>query len=238
MDELPAMKGLDMETLTHELPAIDGSVLETTTTTLVDEVPDVETMKTERLDHASYNETLGQQPNAIDLPESTFMIVGGWNTNKLVQIYDINRKSFKPLKSTLYERDGSTIVKINNHVYTAGGLRSNFVECLDLNQVDGDWYKLASMNEQRQFAASAVLNDQMCVAGGSDGVNALSSVELYNPVVNIWTNIASMQTKRWQHALVSYNGRLYTFGGGEKLLILNHLNSMKSYDPREENGNH
>ena len=48
--------------------------------------------------------------------------------------------------------------------------------------------------------------DQMCVAGGSDGVNALSSVELYNPVVNIWTNIASMQTKRWQHALVSYNG--------------------------------
>ena len=58
----------------------------------------------------------------------------------------------------MYERDGSTIVKINNHVYTAGGLRSNFVECLDLNQVDGDWYKLASMNEQRQFAASAVLN--------------------------------------------------------------------------------
>ncbi|XP_078492850.1 uncharacterized protein LOC144748400 [Ciona intestinalis] len=68
MDELPAMEGLDMEALTHELPAIDGSVLETTTTTLVDEVPDTDTMETERLDHASYNETLGQQLNAIDLP--------------------------------------------------------------------------------------------------------------------------------------------------------------------------
>ncbi|XP_078493168.1 receptor-interacting serine/threonine-protein kinase 1-like [Ciona intestinalis] len=32
MDELPATEGLDMEALTHELPAIDGSVLETTTT--------------------------------------------------------------------------------------------------------------------------------------------------------------------------------------------------------------
>ncbi|XP_078493109.1 kelch-like protein 12 [Ciona intestinalis] len=86
------------------------------------------------------------------------MIVGGWDKKKLVQIYDINRKSFKPLKSTLYERWGSTSVKINSHVYTAGGCRSNFVECLNLNQVDGDWYKVASMNERRQHAASAVLN--------------------------------------------------------------------------------
>ncbi|XP_078493102.1 receptor-interacting serine/threonine-protein kinase 1-like [Ciona intestinalis] len=68
MDELPATEDLDMEALTHELTAIDGSVLETTTTTLVNEVPDTDTMETERLDHASYNETLGQQLNAIDLP--------------------------------------------------------------------------------------------------------------------------------------------------------------------------
>ncbi|XP_078492767.1 kelch domain-containing protein 8A-like [Ciona intestinalis] len=162
------------------------------------------------------------------------MIVGGRKTEKLVQIYDINRKSFKTLKSTLYERYGSTSVKINNHVYTAGGLGYKFVECLNLNQVDGDWYKVASMNEQRWGAASAVLNDQMCVAGGMDGGgNMLSSVELYNTVVNIWTNIASMQTKRCQHSLVSYNGRLYTFGGSEKFLFSNHLNSMESYDPRE-----
>ncbi|XP_078493198.1 uncharacterized protein LOC144748749 [Ciona intestinalis] len=161
-----------------------------------------------------------------------FMIVGGRGTAKLVQIYDVVGKHLREIRSTLYERFGSTIVKINNHVYTAGGRRSNFVECLNLNQVDGDWTKVASMNEQRWYAASAVLNDQMCVAGGWDGDgNALSSVELYNPVVNIWTNIASMQTKRWQHALVCYNGRLYTFGGRNG--FLNYLNSMESYDPRE-----
>ncbi|XP_078493199.1 uncharacterized protein LOC144748750 [Ciona intestinalis] len=126
---------------------------------------------------------------------------------------------------------GSTSVKIDNHVYTAGGRSSNFVDCLNLNQVDGDWYKVAFMNKQHQYAASAVLNDQMCVAGGRDGGNnVLSSVELYNPVVNTWTHIAPMQTKRCQHALVCYNGRLYTFGGGE---FLNRLNSMESFDPRE-----
>nr|XP_026695383.1 receptor-interacting serine/threonine-protein kinase 1-like isoform X2 [Ciona intestinalis] len=95
-----------LETITQqmdELAAMKSLVLETTTTTLVDEVPDIETINTERLDHASYNETFGQQLNAIDLPESAFMIVGGWNTNKLVQIYDINRKSFKPLKVGLLQ---------------------------------------------------------------------------------------------------------------------------------------
>ncbi|XP_078493085.1 kelch-like protein 23 [Ciona intestinalis] len=137
------------------------------------------------------------------------MIVGGngYGTEKLVQIYDVVGKHLREIRSTLYERNGSTSVKINNHVYTAGGDETNFVERLNLNQVDDGWYKVASMNKQRQFAASAVLNDQMCVAGGRDGGNnILSSVELYNPVVNTWTNIASMQTKRRLHALVCYNG--------------------------------
>ncbi|XP_078492746.1 uncharacterized protein LOC144748368 [Ciona intestinalis] len=163
--------------------------------------------------------------------EATCMIVGAFESKYSVHIYDVNEKSFKICKPTLYERWDSTSVKINNHVYTAGGDKSNFVECLNLNQVDGVWYKVASMNKHRWCAASAVLNDQMCVAGGrDDDYNVLSSVELYNPVVNTWTNIASMKTKRYGHALVSYNGRLYTFGGRDSL---NRLNSMKSFDPRE-----
>ncbi|XP_078492582.1 kelch-like protein 12 isoform X2 [Ciona intestinalis] len=172
--------------------------------------------------------------NPVPAPEATFgfMIVGGYQgTEKLVQIYDIVGKHLREITSTLYERDGSTSVKINNHVYTAGGYGSNFVECLNLNQVDGDWYKVASMKEQRWRAASAVLNDQMCVAGGLDGGYTLSSVELYNPVVNTWTNIASMKTERRDHALVSYNGCLYSFGGEDD--YSNRFNSMESFDPRE-----
>ncbi|XP_078491021.1 kelch-like protein 12 [Ciona intestinalis] len=87
-----------------------------------------------------------------------FMIVGGRYINKLVQIYDVVGKHLRKIKSTLYERYGSTNVKINNHVYTAGGFRSNFVECLNLNQVNVGWNEVASMKEQRWSAASAVLN--------------------------------------------------------------------------------
>nr|XP_026692994.1 kelch-like protein 12 isoform X7 [Ciona intestinalis] len=231
-------------------------ILETTTTTLRGEVTDIDTLESEQLDLASYYEVSGQQLNARDLPEAACMIVGGWNTQKLVKIYDINRKSFKPLESTLYERYASTSVKINNHVYTAGGHRSKSVERLDLNQVDGGWNEVESMKKQRYLAASAVLNGQMCVAGGwhDGGSNIFSSVELYNPVVNTWTIIPSMKTKRFQHALVSYNGRLFAFGGGDTVgffyailgglgeiilgagsLLRNSTNisSMESFDPRE-----
>nr|XP_018672267.2 kelch-like protein 3 [Ciona intestinalis] len=89
------------------------------------------------------------------------------------------------------------------------------------------------MKEQRWRAASAVLNDQMCVAGGCGGSNIFSSVELYNPMVNTWTNIPPMKTERYQHALVSYNGRLYTFGGHDDPYSSKCLNSMESFDPRE-----
>uniref|UniRef100_H2Y0K4 Uncharacterized protein n=2 Tax=Ciona intestinalis TaxID=7719 RepID=H2Y0K4_CIOIN len=121
-----------------------------------------------------------QIPNTVAaVTKATCMIIGGFGENKnSVHIYDVNEKSFKICKPTLYERFGSTSVKINNHVYLAGGGRSNFVECLNLNQVDGDWNEVASMKEQRCHAASAVLKDQMCVAGGSIVYNVLSSVEL------------------------------------------------------------
>nr|XP_009859192.2 kelch-like protein 12 [Ciona intestinalis] len=212
--ELPAMEGLDMETLTDELTTTDGFSI------------DMEVSSVEDSDGNTIT------PQVDELPEAACLIVGGSNkVKKIVETYDVNKKSFKPRKSTLYERWGSTSVKINNHVYTAGDVGSNFVECLNLNQVDGDWYEVASMKEQRCGAASAVLNDQMCVTGGCGGSNILSSVDLYNPVVNTWTNIAPMKTERCEHALVSYNGRLFAFGG----VIGNPigLESMESYDPRE-----
>ncbi|XP_078493131.1 kelch domain-containing protein 8A-like [Ciona intestinalis] len=161
--EVSTMENSGAEALTHELPATDGSDMEVNI--VEDEKPIT--------------------PQMDELPGATCLIMGGGDeAEKIVETYDVNKKSFKPRKSTLYERYGSTSVKINNHVYSAGGLDSNFVECLDLNQDDADWKKVPSMNEKRLFAASAVLYEQMCVAGGMNKDEyILSSVELYDPVV-------------------------------------------------------
>ncbi|XP_078484732.1 kelch-like protein 12 isoform X4 [Ciona intestinalis] len=149
-----------------------------------------------------------------------FMVVGGTYEENLVYIYDVVGKHFREIMSTLYERWGSTSVKIRNHVYKAGGDETNSVECLDLNHFYIGWNKVSSMIEQRWFAASAVLNDQMYVTGGMNArYEALLSVEFYNPVINKWTYTALMKTKRYEHALVSYNGG-------------NELNSVERFNMR------
>nr|XP_002122376.3 kelch-like protein 12 isoform X1 [Ciona intestinalis] len=164
-----------------------------------------------------------------------FMVVGGTYEENLVYIYDVVGKHFREIMSTLYERWGSTSVKIHNHVYTAGGDETNSVECLNLNHFYIGWNKVSFMIEQRWFAASAVLNDQMYVTGGMNArYEALLSVEFYNPVINKWTYTALMKTKRYEHALVSYNGSLYAFGGYDGLIP---LNSMESFDPQKKKWN-
>nr|XP_018672354.1 probable serine/threonine-protein kinase roco5 isoform X3 [Ciona intestinalis] len=77
MDELPAMEGLDMEDLTHELTVIDGSDMEVSTmddsdgktiTSRVDELP------------------------VMDGSGSTCMIMGGYKQRKLLKLMTSTRK--------------------------------------------------------------------------------------------------------------------------------------------------
>jgi N-acetylneuraminic acid mutarotase len=59
-------------------------------------------------------------------------------------------------------------------------------------------------------------------------LNFLSSVEVYNPEVDKWEFVASMNTKRSRMALVTCNGRLYAFGGYDGQ---SNLNSVEFYCP-------
>lgn len=59
-------------------------------------------------------------------------------------------------------------------------------------------------------------------------MNFLSSVEVYNPEVDKWEFVASMNTKRSRMALVTCNGRLYAFGGYDGQ---SNLNSVEFYCP-------
>ena len=52
------------------------------------------------------------------------------------------------------------------------------------------------MTPCRYGCGAAVLGDNMFVAGGCDGAHRLSSLEIYDPVSNVWTAIEPMSDQR------------------------------------------
>ena len=76
--------------------------------------------------------------------------------------------------------------------------------------------------------AVAVLDGKLYAAGGlGAGYSALSSVERYDPALDVWEAVAPMAEARMAHAVAVLDGKLYAVSG------LNHgaLSSLERYDP-------
>ncbi len=79
----------------------------------------------------------------------------------------------------------------------------------------GSWLPAKSMNVARIYHSAVLLpSGKVLVAGGSDGVNALSSVELYDPVTDSWKFVRSMNSPRTSHsAVLLADGTVLVAGG-------------------------
>lgn len=76
---------------------------------------------------------------------------------------------------------------------------------------DGEWYKASKLRHQRDYAAAAVWNNTVIVAGST--YQPTNSVEQYDPVSNTCKEFPSMLVGRCYHALVNLNDTLYAIGG-------------------------
>lgn len=69
------------------------------------------------------------------------------------------------------------------------------------------------MNVARRYATATVLNKYICVAGGQNAdADDIASVELYNPALDEWVQLADMNQVRVEFALFELNGLLYAMG--------------------------
>ena len=72
------------------------------------------------------------------------------------------------------------------------------------------------------------------VLGGflDDGVDALGTVDVYDPMTDGWKQVSSMPTKRCAHGCVALDGKIYAIGGfnGDD----GTLNSADVYDPQSD----
>ena len=98
-------------------------------------------------------------------------------------------------------------------------------------KADNDFTYMGSLNTARYAHKATMLHSsKVLVAGGAYGVDiAISSAELYDPSVGIWTNTRSLSNARLHYTLTLLpNGKVLAAGG---LSSGNYLSSAELYDP-------
>ena len=80
--------------------------------------------------------------------------------------------------------------------------------------------------------AAAATGGKIYVTGGVTQGGTLSSVCVYDPQDDAWTQLASMGIARRYHASAAVGGKLYVFGGFD---AGGALSTVEAYDPASNN---
>lgn len=76
------------------------------------------------------------------------------------------------------------------------------------------------MNTARSRVGVAVVGGKLYSIGGFDGVARLATVECYNPVLDEWTTMSPMISKRSALAVAAVGENLYVIGGYDGITSL------------------
>ena len=79
--------------------------------------------------------------------------------------------------------------------------------------------------------AAAVMGGKIYVTGGLNQWIRQSSVYVYDPQADAWTQLTSMGTAREGHASAAVGGKLYVFGGYDGT---QRLSTAEVYDPASD----
>lgn len=176
-------------------------------------------------------------------------VIGGYNSNatpsvlKTVEVYDPHGGSggtgaWSTGTSLLTGRNGASAATLNGKIYVSGGYNGTsvlsstevFTPSGSTSSVSGSWATTGSLQAARDFHASAVLDGQLYVVGGFDGVSIFyNSVEAYNSATSTWSTVASLSNGRGGPGAAAMYGRIYAIGGGNT--IGSYLADVQTYTP-------
>jgi len=183
----------------------------------------------------AYNPAVGTWTSPLTLaampfPASSFVadVIGGkiyvyagnTNTGPVLMIYDPVSNSWTSSPVAAANIGIGAGAAVNSTLYSAGGCcvdskatPSNSL--LGYDSVAGAWISnLAPMPTARQNAAAVGLNGLLYVMGGRSATSDLPTVEAYNPNMDTWTILPSMNFSRSNHSAATINGIIYVFGPG------------------------
>jgi|SRR5215208_6966775 len=174
-------------------------------------------------------------------------LVEGGRTD-VVRVFDITSNQWSiapplpiPLDHTGVSTDGSKI-------YVVGGFRGRDMKVPSdrlfiYDSVQNNWQEGTPMPTARGALTADFINGVLYAVGGVGGLGdsrtPVATNEVYDPMLNSWSETTPMPTARHHHASVVANGQLYIIGGrilgdGVKSYIneaLTNLNDNEKFDP-------
>ena len=97
------------------------------------------------------------------------------------------------------------------------------------------WCRVASTLEKREYSCGVILKSRMFLFGGftsRESVDLSSSIEMYDPVSNIWTAIQNSSAPTCCYGVTSLNGSVYVIG------FQSHDRFLWIYDPDKNEWKH
>ncbi|XP_006883154.1 PREDICTED: kelch-like protein 33 [Elephantulus edwardii] len=125
-----------------------------------------------------------------------------------------------------------------SELYVCGGQdfysrSSTLASTLRWDPSQEEWEEKAPLCQARCLFPLVALDSQLYALGGRNNGIALSSVETYNPELNVWRPAPALPSPRFAHAAAILEGRLYVSGGCSE--TDQYLASLLHYDPKLEN---
>ena len=171
--------------------------------------------------------------------QSKIICFGGYNARH--KVYDVYNSQGKKLSTYPNLPEGlqhPCVLQWNNALFCIGGNTdqkycslqpSDRVWHLDFKDKVLKWKKMVSMNEKRSRMGAAIDKEGLIViAGGYNGHQHLSSVELYQ--MNEWKVISPLNEERSEHALVSCDRCFYALGGTNRNGFLFSVERLRDLD--------
>ena len=133
-------------------------------------------------------------------------------------------------------RRGHELVSCNQSLYVLGG--ETDVQLLNsvkrLNNLDGEWEEVESMNTRRAYFATVSYNGMIYAIGGNDKIKnnkwtTSHTVEKFNPVENKWTFVTGLIQARSDHTACLMHDKIFVVGGYDK--FCKPIRIIECYDP-------
>ena len=170
--------------------------------------------------------------NSTCIVDGKIYIIGGVAANRKqgrldsVDIYDPATDTWREAKSMNHARGGASVSVVDGMIYVMGGVGwpqipnhpGPFLSSVEMfDPKNNQWTEITEMPAPKAGHAASVIDGKIYVIGGgfrgNDRFKYLSTVEVYDPETDRWTQEPDMPIGRWGHRAEVINENIYIFGG-------------------------